>query len=225
MNIQKLIGGIGFKSIGKALGFADRLSRADAGILKVAFMVAALDGEVSDAEYDTFVLMAKKCRGGTEASAEKVLDEAMRSAGYLLLKAGRIKDDAALVRVFIDEAERALPGGFAYCDLADVRRAVVTWIAMAMSDGDYSPRERACIEALWLRFAELRVEMNDAELERWKLLMPGAREGVGMLDAAVSPVPVQLVTQDFVGRVERLVAEIGDSEEAAAALKALVEEG
>ena len=43
MNLTKLIGSFNLKKFTKA-------SRTDFGVLKVAFMVAALDGEVTDAE-------------------------------------------------------------------------------------------------------------------------------------------------------------------------------
>ena len=51
MNLTKLIGGFNFKKFSKA-------SRTDLGVLKVAFMVAALDGEVTDAEYRALEALA-----------------------------------------------------------------------------------------------------------------------------------------------------------------------
>ena len=104
MNLTKLIGSFNFKKFSKA-------GRTDFGVLKVAFMVAALDGEVTDAEYRAFDALAKKCRGYTPKAAEKALDEAMRSAGYLMLLSKRAKDDD-LVKAFVAEAQAALPSGF-----------------------------------------------------------------------------------------------------------------
>ena len=54
MNLTKLIGSFNFKKFSKA-------SRTDFGVLKVAFMVAALDGEVTEAEYKALDALAKKC--------------------------------------------------------------------------------------------------------------------------------------------------------------------
>ena len=123
MNLTKLIGGIKFsKIIGLKKG---AINKTDLGVIKVAFMVAALDGEVSDAEYAAFDALAKKCRGYTPEAAAAALDEAMRSAGYLLLLSKRATD-AALVKAFIREAEAALPDGFAYCSIQDIRQAIVT---------------------------------------------------------------------------------------------------
>ena len=212
MNLTKLIGSFNFKKFSKA-------SRTDFGVLKVAFMVAALDGEVSDAEYRALEALAKKCRGYTPKTAAKALDEAMRSAGYLMLFARRAKD-SALVAAFIREAQAALPNGFAYFAIEDVRRAIVTWIAMGMSDGDYSAREKKCIEALRKLFAELKISRVEAEEEQWRALSPAFRQACG---PAMRCKVADLIPKSFVTRVERLVAQYGDEAGAASELKKLVE--
>ena len=212
MDLTKLIGSFSFKKFSKA-------SRTDFGVLKVAFMVAALDGEVTDAEYRAFDALAKKCRGYTPKAAETALDEAMRSAGYLMLLSRRAKD-AALVKAFVAEAQVALPMGFAYLSIEDVRRAVVTWIAMGMSDGDYSAREQACIEALRKHFAELKVLRVQAEEEQWLAMAPVFRQA--MSASSGRKAAVELVSRDFVTRVEQLVAKYGDTAAAAKELDALI---
>ena len=212
MNLTKLIGSFNFKKFSKA-------SRTDFGVLKVAFMVAALDGEVTDAEYRAFDALAKKCRGYTPKAAETALDEAMRSAGYLMLLSRRAKDDD-LVKAFVTEAQAALPMGFVYLSIEDVRRAVVTWIAMGMSDGDYSRRERLCIEALRKCFAELNVKRANEEAERWLALSPAFRQAYA--PGSTPRVSVAIVQKDFVSRVEKLVAKYGDSADAAKELAKLI---
>ena len=211
LNLTKLIGSFNFKKFSKA-------SRTDFGVLKVAFMVAALDGEVTDVEYRAFDALAKKCRGYTAKVAATALDEAMRSAGYLMLLSRRAKD-ADLVKAFIAEAQVALPMGFAYLSIEDVRRAVVTWIAMGMSDGDYSAREKKCIEALRKFFAELKVMRIEAEEERWLAMAPAFRQSCA---AGSRNSTIELVSRDFVSRVERLVAQYGDSADASRALRELI---
>ena len=229
MDILKLTKGFKLKSLGKAMGLKERVSRADFGILKVAFMVAALDGEVTEAEYQAFDVLAKKCRGYTPEIAAKALDEAMRSAGYLILKSRRVTD-AELVKAFLVEAKCALPSGFAYLSVEDVRRAVVMWIAMGLSDGDYSPRERKCIEALRKHFAELKILRLQMQEEQWLSLapafssMPSGRGGVGE-DSAERAQKVELVSKEFVSRVERLIAQYGDSAAAEREFKELVSAG
>jgi len=218
MNLSKLVSGFKFKAC-KGLVLKERIGKADLGILKVAFMVAALDGEVTDAEYAAFDALAQKCRGYTPENAARALDEAMRSAGYLMLLSKRVKT-AELVKAFVAEAKAALPEGFAYCSIEDVRRAVVTWIAVGLSDGDYSPRERACIAALRKTFAELKIAQADAEEERWLMLSPTFRQAYG--DKTPSKLHVELVSKDFVARVESLVAKLGDSADAAKELKTLI---
>ena len=211
MNLKKLIGSFNFKKFSKA-------SRTDFGVLKVAFMVAALDGDVTDAEYRAFEALAKKCRGYTPKAAEKAFDDAMRSAGYLMLRSKRAKDED-LIKAFIAEAQAALPMGFAYFSAEDVRRAVITWIAMGMSDGDYSAREKKCVEALRKLFAELKVGRIQAEEEQWLALAPAFRQAC---EPGLRNATVELVSRDFVKRVERLVAQYGDSADAAKKLDELI---
>ena len=211
MNLTKLIGSFNFKQFSKA-------SRTDFGVLKVAFMVAALDGEVTDAEYKALGALAKKCRGYTPKAAAEALDEAMRSAGYLMLF-GRHAKDSELAKAFIREAQAALPNGFAYYSIEDVRRAVVTWIAMGMSDGDYSAREKKCVEALRKHFAKLVISRVEADEERWRALSPTFRQ---TFESAPRRASVALVAQSFVTRVERLVAQYGDEAGAAIELKRLI---
>ena len=211
MNLSKLVSGFNFKKFTKA-------SRTDFGVLKVAFMVAALDGEVTDAEYKAIGALAKKCRGYTPKAAAKALDEAMRSAGYLMLYARRAKD-SDLVKAFVAEAQAALPMGFAYFSIEDIRRAIVTWIAMGMSDGDYSSREKKCIESLRQVFAELKVMRLETAEEQWLQLAPAFRQACA---DAPRNADVELVSRNFVKRVEQLVGQYGDSAAAAKALKDLI---
>lgn len=217
MNIAKLIDGFKLR-VQKSLVMNERIGKTDLGILKVAFMIAALDGEITDAEYAAFDAYAKKCRGYTPENAEAALREAMHSAGYLLLLSKRV-GMRELVKAFVEEAKAALPDGFAFCSIEDVRRAVVTWIAVGLSDGDYSDRERACIEALRRNFAEIRIRRVDEETERWAALSPSFR--MAYAQTAV-PGRITLIEKAFVERVEELVARYGDSAAAAKELKALL---
>ena len=198
----------------------NRIGRTDLGVLKVAFMVAALDGEVTEAEYETFGRLAKKCRGYTPKAADQALREALRSAGYLMILSKRAKD-AELVKAFVSEAQEALPCGFAGFSLDEVRRAVVLWIAMGMSDGDYSPRERKSIEAIRRLFAEFRVTKVREDEERWRALANDEFSGRGAFDPSPCAC-VEPVGRDFVRDVESLMARFGDSADAAKALKDLI---
>ena len=215
MKISKFVSDLKFRTVGRLQ--AAKLSKTDFGIVKVAFMVAALDGEVTDAEYKAFDALAKKCRGYSAKAAAKALDEAMRSAGYLMLLSRRASD-AELVKAFLEEAQAALPLGFAYLSIEEVRRAVVTWIAMGLSDGDYSKREKLCVEALRKFFAELKVMRLQAENERWLELAPAIESAYGRGSART----VELVSQDFVARVEGLMAQYGDKAIATKELQELI---
>jgi len=223
MNIVKLVKDVS-KSVGKALGRKDRIAKADLGILKVAFMVAALDGDVTADEYKAFDLLAKNCRGYTPKAAAEALDDAMHAAGYLMLLSKRVKKDSDLVAAFMHEAHKALPDGFAYLSLEDVRRAVITWIAMGLSDGTYSARERACIETLRKVFAELKTMRRQQEDERWMALSADIHQ-VGSIDGTASRARLELVSRNFVSGVESLIRQYGDSADGAKLLRELVKNG
>ena len=222
MNLLKAVSGIKLKSIGKSILHRDRIGRTDLGILKVAFMVAALDGVATDDEYEAFAQMAKKCRGYSEVAAKKALEDAMRSAGYLLLLSRRV-GDSELMRAFVIEAEASLPDGFAYLSIEDVRRAIIMWVAMGMSDGDYSARERKCIEALRRHFAEVKVRRVKEDEERWAtLLSPSFCQTYG--DHRVAS-KIEIVSKDFIVRVEKAIAEHGTVKDAQSELNALIAHG
>jgi len=223
MNIIKFVKGVS-TSVGKAFGRKDRIAQTDLGILKVAFMVAALDGDVSGDEYKAFDLLAKKCRGYTPKTAAEALDEAMHAGGYLMLLSKRVKKDSELVAAFMAEAKKALPDGFAYLSLEDVRRAIITWIAMGLSDGDYSAHERKCIEALRKVFAELKTMQLQQEDERW-MAMSANIHRIGSIDGVTSRARLELVSRNFVTGVESLIRQYGDSADGARLLKDLVKNG
>lgn len=219
--LSKIIGGFKIKALRKAFSHREKINRADLGVLKVAFMISALDGAITDAEYGTFDLMARKCRGYTPEGAAEALDEAMRSAGYLMLKAQRATD-AELVKAFVAEAKAALPDGFAYLSLEDIRRAVVTWVMMGLSDGDYSPRERKCIEAIRRLFAELKADRVREEAAR-QIALSSDFAFEQVLSSGTAAAHFSLVTKDFISEVEETLRKAGDATVAAKELAKLIE--
>lgn len=215
MKLSKIVQDIKLRTVGRLQ--ASRVSKTDFGIVKVAFMVAALDGDVSEAEFKALDALIKKCRGYSQKAAATVYVETVRAAGYLMLLSRRASD-AEIVKAFLAEARAALPDGFAYLSIEEIRRAVVTWIAMGLSDGDYSSRERMCIEKLRKVFAELKIMKIDADSGRWLDVGPMITSAFGRNSAQT----VRLITQDFVQRVERLVERYGDDAEAAKELEQLI---
>jgi len=178
-----------------------QLSKLDFGILKVALMVAALDGEVLPEEVQAFCTLAKKCRGYGEKAFRNVRESAFRSAGYIALLA-RHGSREELLKAFADEAVVTLPEGFAYGKLVDVRRAFVMWIAMGISDGSFSAIEREAIEALRRALAEIKRSRSAADFERWVALSPAFRQAAG---TTPRPAKIMLVSEEFMAKAESLV--------------------
>ena len=150
------------------------LGKADFGVLTVAMMVAALDGVIQPDELKAFSKLAEKCRVSKGERAAHY-NAALHSAGYMLLHARSGMSRRALSLVFLDEAERVLPAGFAGGRAEDIRRALVLWVSMGLSDGEFSGVERDCIRAFCDRIAEIMQKRRGCKREKlWFGLRPAA---------------------------------------------------
>lgn len=187
------------------LAGSPKLSRLDFGILKVAMMVAALDGEVQASEIETFGNLAKKCRGYTSKTAKEAQREAFRSAGYLMLLAKTVSE-RELLAAFVDEALLAMPSGFLNGSLEDVRRAFVMWTAMGMGDGDFSSVERNAILALKKTWSDMKTALMDVETTRWLALSPGFQ--AAYRTDLKKPRVIKLIADDFLERAEKALAQL-----------------
>ena len=125
----------------------NRFGREDFVLLKTALMLAAVDGEVGVDEIGRFKELAAKCRGYNGESFEALWEQALRSAGYLLLQSRFLGPDE-LAAVFVKEAERDFIGEVILKTGEERVRAFELLDRMAMADGDYSAVEHACIAAL-----------------------------------------------------------------------------
>lgn len=202
-----------------------KLGETDSAVLRVAMMISAIDGDVSDDEFAAFETLAKRCRGYSAESAAAVLKAGLRSAGYLQLQARRLKEKE-LVAEFSSEAMAALSRMFACGDVRDLRRAFVMWTVMAMADGDYSGVERACLDELRKRMADVIKRVRAAGLSG-AVGYATAMMGAGPATDALCLFP-EVPNEAFLARAEGLVARLrneADSAEATAALKALIVEG
>lgn len=136
----------------RTFGPGVRLSRTDVSVLSVAMMIAALDGRIDESELMTFERLMKKCPGYNEKSGAQAMDKAIRAAGYLEVQARRLSE-RQLVDGFVEEALDMLPDRFLCGSPVEVRRAIVMWTLMAMSDENYSAVERRAVTMLAARVA------------------------------------------------------------------------
>ena len=125
----------------------NRFEMEDFVLLKTALMLAAVDGEVAEDEVARFREFAAKCRGYSGKSFDDLWENALRSAGYLLLQA-RFLDQDELVALFVREAEADFVGTVAQETSGGRTRAFNLLERMAQADGEYSEVERACIKGL-----------------------------------------------------------------------------
>ena len=150
------------------------LNRLDAGCLKVMLMVAAVDGELSEAELDMFRSATEKACDGTGKTFSEVWDAAVRSAGYLLLQA-RILSNEEIVEKFVAEAERDFVGEVSLETNESRERVFRELEEMANADGEYSEVESKCLMALFLRVKAVREEVIAARYPR--AFCPSGKKG------------------------------------------------
>lgn len=108
--------------------------------VKIAMMIAGLDGRLSSEEYVLFEDMLKYygCSGD---ALVKSFDEGLEAAGYIVLQSQRLPAKE-LMEVFLHRAETMLSGNFDVDYIKRLRAAFMTWTIMAMSDGKYLDVER-----------------------------------------------------------------------------------
>ena len=138
-------------------------------ILKIAFLLAALDGKIDETEREMYDRLAEQCKDIDVDQAQKVLKEVDAATKRLLdaknseRKAGAggllipfsIVPEERVQEMFLDkfmkEAEAVCDWPSFVKDSSRVRRAFVMWMAMAMADGDYATIERKATLTVYRR--------------------------------------------------------------------------
>ncbi len=133
----------------------NRFKRLDFVLLKTTLRLAAVDGVVAEDEIGRFRELAAKCRGYSGESFDTLWDDALRSAGYLLLQS-HFLDHESLVAEFVKESEGDFVGEVILETEEERARAFEFLNQMAMADGECSAIERDSIDALAKRVKELR---------------------------------------------------------------------
>ena len=140
-----------------------KFGKADFVLLKTALMLAAVDGEVGADEVVRFKELAAKCSGYNDELFGMLWEQALRSAGYLLIQSRFLGQDE-LAAAFVKEAEKDFVGTVVMESREDRARAFEVLDRMAMADGDYSAVEHACISAL---AQKVKAELDTAIAERY----------------------------------------------------------
>ena len=124
------------------------------GILKAMLMLAAVDGDVSVREIDSFRDLALANAGVSGETFAALWRSVLHAAGYLLLQS-RLLARERLVEEFVREAEADFVEELVAERRVKWTRAFDCLNAMAAADGDYSPVERACVNALVARVRQV----------------------------------------------------------------------
>lgn len=179
-------------------------SKCDAAALKVAMMVAALDGCIEAGELAEFDRLAKLCRGYTEKNAAELVDSGIRSAGYIEIQSRRLPE-AEAVKLFVREALDTLPPEFYIGDTANARRAFAIWVMIAMSDDYYAGIERKAIEAL---FTSVTGAMDACtRYQGIATVVPLERNLLSRLENIMSRMKHEATESDARGELKQLIGE------------------
>ena len=180
------------------------LGKVDFGVLTVAMMVSALDGVIQPSELKAFDKLAQQCRV-SDGERAAYYESALHSAGYILLMSRSGLSEKALVAAFVREAAKVLPTGFAGGKPEDIRRALVIWVTMGASDGDFCGIERKCVDAVRAQAAEIMRRRRNCREDLLRNLNPAFRVAYGRKPAGTAK-KVAAFDEDLLARVERLVA-------------------
>ena len=119
---------------------------AEFAILKVAYLLSAIDGEVAESERATFDRLAARCRDIDVDESKDVIRSAQASVEKLL-KAYKDKRASPLA-VFMCEVKKVCDWSAFVRNSALVRKAFVMWMAMVMADGVFADVEQRAIREL-----------------------------------------------------------------------------
>lgn len=119
---------------------------AEFAILKVAYLLSAIDGEVAESERATFDRLATRCRDIDVDESKDVIRSAQASVEKLL-KAYKDKKASPLA-VFMCEVKKVCDWSAFVRNSALVRKAFVMWMAMVMADGVFADVEQRAIREL-----------------------------------------------------------------------------
>ena len=119
---------------------------AEFAILKVAYLLSAIDGEVAESERATFDRLAARCRDIDVDESKDVIRSAQVSVEKLL-KAYKGKKASPLA-VFMCEVKKVCDWSAFVRNSALVRKAFVMWMAMVMADGVFADVEQRAIREL-----------------------------------------------------------------------------
>ena len=119
---------------------------AEFAILKVAYLLSAIDGVVAESERTTFDRLAARCRDVDVDEAKDVIRSAQASVEKLL-KAYKGKKASPLA-VFMCEVKKVCDWSAFVRNSTLVRKAFVMWMAMVMADGVFADVEQRAIREL-----------------------------------------------------------------------------
>jgi len=133
----------------------DDFSHVAFDVLKTMMLLAAVDGTISRAEVSRFWTCAQEIGSFPGDELRDLWKSALCSAGYLSLQC-KLTDIGASTDEFMRLVEEGLVKKLARATESVRGRALDCLRSMADADGDFSPVEKSCVDALIRRLGEMR---------------------------------------------------------------------
>ena len=122
-------------------------AESDLVILKVAFLLSAVDGRIDESERAMFRKLAEQCKDVDVKAAEKVVPE-MEATAIRLAGAKAKLPEKAFLDLFMKDVGACCDWSAFVRDSRQVRKAFVMWIAMSAADDDFSEIERKALSRI-----------------------------------------------------------------------------
>lgn len=180
---------------GKAADKARRTdSKENSAILRVAYLLAAADGDVSNDEIATFKQTMSLLEGFEMGSQETTsFIESCIEDGRKLMALRHFYADEELVKAFLTKVVSDVRS-LCWNKFA-VRKAFAVWIAICIADGEYSSFERMLIKRL-------------QNVSSWNT------SGLAMLCCLKAPAePEKMITDEFLSELEERITSIHEMQE------------
>lgn len=122
-------------------------AESDLVILRVAFLLSAVDGHIAESERAMFRKLSEQCKDIDVKVAEKIVPE-MEAAAIRLAGAQATLSEKAFLDLFMKEVGTFCDWPAFVKNSIQVRKAFVMWIAMSMADGNFSAIERKALSRI-----------------------------------------------------------------------------
>jgi len=155
MNIGQVVKGLSDFLANRMQQPDDDFSHVAFDVLRMMMLLSAVDGNISRDEVLRFREFAREIGHYSENEVDTLWVSFLHSAGYLSLRT-KVDNPETCIAEFLRLADEGLMSKLRRATEAVVKRAIECLESMANADGDFSPIEKSCLEALFSKLNDLK---------------------------------------------------------------------